>query len=127
MVEAARGLGPQRAVLHDGEHRDVVVGDGCYLMMRAELCTAVVGGSKPIAVPINDHGYASTGVPFEPLGSQQSDTKYCYRDQHQYSFDLGEPWPNDVATHAESLGVGIVRGARESTRVGILQPPWPGP
>lgn len=111
--EIAGGLGVKRAVLHNGEDRDVVVmvGDGSYLMMHTELVTAVAEGIKLIVVLIQNHGYASIGALSESLGSQRFGTKYRYRDQEQQSFDQGERLPIDLATNAESLGVSVIRVA----------------
>lgn len=111
--EIAGGLGLKRAVLHNGEDRDVVVmvGDGSYLMMHTELVTAVAEGIKLIVVLIQNHGYASIGALSESLGSQRFGTKYRFRDQQQQSFDQGERLPIDLATNAESLGVTVIRVA----------------
>lgn len=109
--EIAGGLGVKRAVLHNGEDRDVVVmvGDGSYLMMHTELVTAVAEGIKLIVVLIQNHGYASIGALSESLGSQRFGTKYRYRDDQRNSFDSGEKLPIDLATNAESLGVRVIR------------------
>lgn len=111
--EIAGGLGVKRAVLHNGEDRDVVVmvGDGSYLMMHTELVTAVAEGIKLIVVLIQNHGYASIGALSDSLGSQRFGTKYRYHDPDEQSFDQGEPLPIDLATNAESLGVSVIRVA----------------
>jgi 3D-(3,5/4)-trihydroxycyclohexane-1,2-dione acylhydrolase (decyclizing) len=108
--EIAGGLGVKMAALSDaaegGYDREVyvMVGDGSYLMMSAELVTAVAEGIKLIVVLVQNHGYASIGALSESLGSQRFGTAYRYRTATGLDGDL---LPVDLAANAASLGVDV--------------------
>ena len=105
--EIAAGLGvkmadPTREVY-------VMVGDGSYLMMNAELVTAVQEGIKIIVVLVVNHGFQSIGALSESVGGQRFGTSYRRRaSSGQLS---GEYLPLDLAANAESLGVSVIRAA----------------
>jgi 3D-(3,5/4)-trihydroxycyclohexane-1,2-dione acylhydrolase (decyclizing) len=114
--EIAGGLGvklaaPEREVY-------VLVGDGSYLMLPAELVTAVELGVKLTIVLVDSHGYKSIGSLSRSLGTGGFGT------QRELALDL--------AANAESLGARVVRartldelraaltGARDETRTTVI-------
>jgi 3D-(3,5/4)-trihydroxycyclohexane-1,2-dione acylhydrolase (decyclizing) len=105
--EIAGGLGvklaaPEREVF-------VMVGDGSYLMMSAELVTAIQEHKKLVVVLVQNHGFASIGGLSRSIGSAGFGTRYRYRDS---SGELdGEKLPVDLAANAASLGA-VVIGAK---------------
>lgn len=105
--EIAGGLGVKMAVLDTDDERDVfvMVGDGSYLMMSAELVTAVQEGIKIIVVLVQNHGFASIGALSESLGSQGFGTRYLYRTASGID---GATLPVDLAANAASLGVDVI-------------------
>jgi 3D-(3,5/4)-trihydroxycyclohexane-1,2-dione acylhydrolase (decyclizing) len=106
--EIAGGLGVKMAVDAAGESRDVyvMVGDGSYLMMSAELVTAVQEGVKLIIVLVDNRGFASIGALSESLGSQRFGTRYRYRTDTGLD---GDVLPVDLAANAASLGADVIR------------------
>jgi 3D-(3,5/4)-trihydroxycyclohexane-1,2-dione acylhydrolase (decyclizing) len=104
--EIAGGLGIKMAA----PDREVfaLVGDGSYLMMSAEIVTAVSEGIKLIIVLIDNHGFSSIGSLSESLGSQRFGTQYRYRDRASGMLDGGY-LPVDLAANAESLGADVLR------------------
>jgi 3D-(3,5/4)-trihydroxycyclohexane-1,2-dione acylhydrolase (decyclizing) len=104
--EIAGGLGvklasPDREVY-------VLVGDGSYLMMPAELVTAVQEGIKVIVVLVQNQGFASIGGLSETVGVQRFGTRYRYRNPGTGRLD-GDVLPVDLAANAASLGVRVLR------------------
>lgn len=78
------------------------VGDGTYLMMPAELVTAVQETIKIVVVLIDNGGFASIGSLSRSLGTQGFGTRYCHRGV-EGQLD-GEPLHVDFAANARSLG-----------------------
>ena len=104
--EIAGGLGvkmaaPDREVF-------VLVGDGSYLMMAAEIVTAVSEGIKLTVVLVQNQGFGSIGSLSESLGSQRFGTSYRYRDPGSGLLD-GGVLPVDLAANAASLGADVIR------------------
>ncbi len=114
--EIAGGLGvklaaPEREVY-------VLVGDGSYLMLSAELVTAVELGIKLTIVLVDSHGYKSIGSLSRSLGTEGFGT------QRELALDL--------AANAESLGAHVIRArtlddlraalaaARDETRTTVI-------
>ncbi len=85
-----------------------LVGDGSYLMLSAEIVTAVSEGIKLVIVLIDNHGFSSIGALSESLGSQRFGTRYRYRDPVTGMLDGGY-LPVDLAANAESLGADVLR------------------
>jgi 3D-(3,5/4)-trihydroxycyclohexane-1,2-dione acylhydrolase (decyclizing) len=86
----------------------VMVGDGSFLMMSAELVTAVQEGIHLVVVLVQNPGFASIGALSESLGSQRFGTKYRYRDAESGRL-IGGLLPIDLAKNAESLGCTVLR------------------
>jgi 3D-(3,5/4)-trihydroxycyclohexane-1,2-dione acylhydrolase (decyclizing) len=105
--EIAAGLGvkmasPDREVY-------VMVGDGSYLMLNAEIVTAVQEGIKVIIVLVVNHGFQSIGALSESVGVERFGTKYRLRDAN--GLLAGEILPVDLAANAASLGATVLRAA----------------
>jgi 3D-(3,5/4)-trihydroxycyclohexane-1,2-dione acylhydrolase (decyclizing) len=88
--------------------RDVfaMVGDGGYLMMPAELVTAVQERVKIIVVLVQNNGFGSIGSLSESVGSQRFGTSYRYRAADGRL--AGAPLPVDLAANARSLGAQVL-------------------
>lgn len=105
--EIAAGLGvklaaPEREVY-------VLVGDGSYLMLSAELATAVQENVKIIVILVVNHGFQSIGALSESVGVERFGTKYRYRDASGQL--AGDKLPIDLAANAQSLGAAVLRAA----------------
>src|SRR6266540_52844 len=86
----------------------VLVGDGSYLMMAAEIVTAVAEHIKLTIILVDNHGFASIGALSESLGSQRFGTSYRYRNPQTGLLD-GDVLPVDLAANAASLGADVLR------------------
>ena len=109
--EIAGGLGikmaaPEREVY-------VMVGDGSYLMMSAEITTSVQEGYKLTVVLVDNSGFASIGALSRSVGAQGFGTHYRYRKDGSIGLDTerdpGDMLPVDLAANAESLGAYVIR------------------
>jgi len=103
--EIAGGLGVKMAAPEREVY--VMVGDGSYLMMNAEIVTSIQEGYKLTIVLINNHGFASIGGLSEAIGDQGFGTRYRYRNPESGQLD-GETLPVDFAANARSLGAHVV-------------------
>jgi 3D-(3,5/4)-trihydroxycyclohexane-1,2-dione acylhydrolase (decyclizing) len=106
--EVAGGLGvklaaPDREVF-------VLVGDGSYLMMSAEIATAVAEGVKLVVVIVDNRGFASIGGLSETVGAPRFGTWYRHRDPGSGLLD-GADLPTDLAANAASLGAAVLRAS----------------
>ena len=108
--EIAGGLGvkmadPDREVY-------VLVGDGSYLMMNAEIITSVQEGYKLILVLMDNQGFKSIGGLSRSLGQAGFGTRYLYPQAGQLPTDEAgeqvEPLPVDLAANARSLGADVI-------------------
>ena len=109
--EVAGGLGikmaaPEREVY-------VMVGDGSYLMMSAEIITSVQEGHKLTIVLVDNSGFSSIGALSRSVGTKGFGTQYRYRKNGSIGLDTeespGDVLPVDLAQNAESLGPHVVR------------------
>ena len=108
--EIAGGLGikmadPEREVY-------VLVGDGSYLMMNAEIITSVQEGYKLIIVLMDNQGFKSIGSLSRALGQEGFGTRYVYPQNGQLPTDEAgdqiKPLPVDLAGNARSLGAEVI-------------------
>jgi len=106
--EIAGGLGAKLA--DPGREVFVLVGDGSYLMMAAEIVTAVSERIKLNIVLVQNQGFGSIGSLSSSLGSQRFGTRYRYRDPATGLLD-GDVLPVDLAANAASLGADVLRTA----------------
>ncbi|CAA9494581.1 MAG: Epi-inositol hydrolase [uncultured Rubrobacteraceae bacterium] len=109
--EIAGGLGikmaaPEREVY-------VMVGDGSYLMMSAEIITSVQEDHKLTIVLVDNSGFSSIGALSRSVGTKGFGTQYRYRKNGSIGLDTeespGEVLPVDLAANAESLGAHVIR------------------
>jgi 3D-(3,5/4)-trihydroxycyclohexane-1,2-dione acylhydrolase (decyclizing) len=109
--EVAGGLGikmaaPEREVY-------VMVGDGSYLMMSAEIITSVQEGHKLTIILVDNSGFSSIGALSRSVGTKGFGTQYRYRKNGSIGLDTeeepGETLPVDLAANAESLGAHVIR------------------
>jgi 3D-(3,5/4)-trihydroxycyclohexane-1,2-dione acylhydrolase (decyclizing) len=103
--EIAGGLGVKMA----DPDRDVyvMVGDGSFLLMSAEIVTAIQEGYKLNIVLLDNHGFSSIGGLSNSVGSQGFGTDYRYRTQTG-QLD-GKYLPVDFVKLAEGYGARAVR------------------
>jgi 3D-(3,5/4)-trihydroxycyclohexane-1,2-dione acylhydrolase (decyclizing) len=107
--EIAGGLGvkmaePEREVY-------VMVGDGSYLMLSADIITSVQEGYKLTVILMDNHGYKSIGALSRSLGSQGFGTRYVFPHQNGLPDDsvkVVETLPVDLAANARSLGAHVI-------------------
>jgi 3D-(3,5/4)-trihydroxycyclohexane-1,2-dione acylhydrolase (decyclizing) len=103
--EIAGGLGvkmadPDREVY-------VMVGDGSFLLMSAEIVTAIQEGYKLNIVLLDNHGFSSIGGLSNAVGSEGFGTDYRYRTQTG-QLD-GKYLPVDFVKLAEGYGAKAIR------------------
>src|SRR4028119_1303086 len=115
--EAAGRLGtkvaaPEREVY-------IMVGDGSYLMMSAEIITSVQEGQKLTIVLVDNSGFSSIGALSRSVGSKGFGTQYRYRKNGSIGLDTeespGDVVPADLAANARRLaapGTGRRGGGR---------------
>jgi 3D-(3,5/4)-trihydroxycyclohexane-1,2-dione acylhydrolase (decyclizing) len=108
--EIAGGLGikmaePEREVY-------VLVGDGSYLMLSADIVTSIQEGFKLTIVLMDNNGYKSIGALSRSLGSQGFGTRYVFPENNRLPDDtaeLVETLPVDLAANASSLGAHVIQ------------------
>jgi 3D-(3,5/4)-trihydroxycyclohexane-1,2-dione acylhydrolase (decyclizing) len=109
--EIAGGLGIKMA--DPGREVYVMVGDGSYLMMSAEIITSVQEGQKLTIVLVDNSGFSSIGALSRSVGSKGFGTQYRYRKNGSIGLDTeespGDVLPVDLAANAESLGAHVIR------------------
>jgi 3D-(3,5/4)-trihydroxycyclohexane-1,2-dione acylhydrolase (decyclizing) len=108
--EIAGGLGikmaaPEREVY-------VMVGDGSYLMLSAEIVTAIQEGYKLTVVLLDNDGHKSIGSLSRSLGQGGFGTRFVYPQEgilpgDDFGADV-EPLPVDLAANARSLGANVL-------------------
>jgi 3D-(3,5/4)-trihydroxycyclohexane-1,2-dione acylhydrolase (decyclizing) len=91
----------------------VMVGDGSYLMMSAEIITSVQEGQKLTIVLVDNSGFSSIGALSRSVGTKGFGTQYRYRTNGSIGLDTeespGDVLPVDLAANAESLGAHVIR------------------
>jgi 3D-(3,5/4)-trihydroxycyclohexane-1,2-dione acylhydrolase (decyclizing) len=108
--EIAGGLGCKMAA----PERDVyvIVGDGSYLMLSADIVTSIQEGFKLIVVLMDNHGYKSIGSLSRSLGQKGFGTRYVFpKDGALPGDDAGDNvdvLPVDLAANARSLGAHVI-------------------
>lgn len=107
--EIAGGLGAKMAA----PERDVyvIVGDGSYLMLSAELVTSIQEGYKLIVILLDNHGFKSIGSLSRSLGSDGFGTRFIHPQEGVLVGDAaGENVHTleiDFAANARSLGAAV--------------------
>ena len=120
--EIAGGLGIKMA----DPDRDVyvMVGDGSYLMLSADIVTSIQEGFKLTIVLMDNQGFKSIGGLSRSLGQQGFGTRYVYPQDDVLPGDAAgavEPLPVDLATNAESLGAHVFRCTTYDDFAGALE------
>jgi 3D-(3,5/4)-trihydroxycyclohexane-1,2-dione acylhydrolase (decyclizing) len=103
--EIAGGLGVKLAAPEDEVY--VMVGDGSYLMLSAELATAVQEGLKLTVVLLDSHGFRSIESLARASGERNPFNAFRLRDKATGELS-GAPLPIDFAANARSLGADAV-------------------
>jgi 3D-(3,5/4)-trihydroxycyclohexane-1,2-dione acylhydrolase (decyclizing) len=107
--EIAGGLGvkmanPEREVY-------VLVGDGSYLMLSADLVTSVQEGYKLTIILMDNRGFKSIGALSRSIGSQGFGTRYLFPQKDGLPDDTADSvqtLPVDLAANARSLGAHVI-------------------
>lgn len=109
--EIAGGLGIKMAAPDREVY--VMVGDGSYLMLSADLTTAVQEGVKLTVILVDNFGYKSIGALSRSIGQCGFGTRYAYPENDAMATDeIGmdaRHLPIDLAKNAESLGADVIR------------------
>ena len=108
--EIAGGLGVKMA--DPGREVYVLVGDGSYLMLSADIITSIQEGYKLTIVLMDNNGFKSIGALSRSLGSQGFGTRYVYPENNRLPDDTVESvktLPIDLAANAKSLGAHVIQ------------------
>jgi 3D-(3,5/4)-trihydroxycyclohexane-1,2-dione acylhydrolase (decyclizing) len=108
--EIAGGLGVKMAAPEREVY--VMVGDGSYLMLSAEIITSIQEGYKLNIVLLDNHGYKSIGSLSRSLGQDGFGTRYVYPQNGVLPADSAgkevQTLPVDLAANARSLGAYVI-------------------
>ena len=88
----------------------VLIGDGTYLMLPAEIATSVQEGIKIVIVLVDNHGFSSIGSLSRLLGQGGLGTRYRARNAKTGQLD-GNLLQVDFAANARSLGAQALKAA----------------
>jgi 3D-(3,5/4)-trihydroxycyclohexane-1,2-dione acylhydrolase (decyclizing) len=108
--EIAGGLGIKMA--DPAREVYVLVGDGSYLMLSADIITSIQEGYKLTIVLMDNNGYKSIGALSRSLGSQGFGTRYVFPENNRLPDDTAESaksLPVDLAANAKSLGAHVIQ------------------
>ena len=104
--EIAGGLGVKMA--DPAREVYVLVGDGSYLMLSAEIVTTIQEGYKLNIILLNNYGFSSIGGLSQAVGSEGFGTDYRSRRAESGQLD-GARLEVDFAANAASLGAHVIR------------------
>ncbi len=107
--EIAGGLGVKMA--DPSREVYVLVGDGSYLMLSAEIVTSIQEGYKLTIVLMDNAGFKSIGALSRSLGQGGFGTRYAYREGGALPGDDSarvRALPVDLAANARSLGAHVI-------------------
>ncbi len=116
--EIAGGLGAKMA--DPSREVFVMVGDGSYQMMSAEIVTSLQEDYKLTIVVLDNYGFASIGGLSQSLGSGGFGTNYRRRNSRSGQLD-GDPLELDFQANAASLGAITYRARSEEELVQALK------
>ncbi|MFV2061929.1 MAG: 3D-(3,5/4)-trihydroxycyclohexane-1,2-dione acylhydrolase (decyclizing) [Chloroflexota bacterium] len=103
--EVAGGLGV--AMADPGRRTYVMVGDGSYLMLSAEIVTAFQEGVAMTVVLLDNHGFRCIRNLSEVCGGANAFNDFRIRDPGSGDFS-GDVLPIDFAANAASLGAKVL-------------------
>ncbi len=120
--EIAGGLGvkmadPDREVY-------VMVGDGSFLMLSADIVTSVQEGYKLTIILIDNDGYKSIGALSRSVGSDGFGTRFVYPENGVLGNDASESvrtLPVDLAGNARTLGAHVIECSSRDDFVTALE------
>ena len=108
--EIAGGLGVKMAAPDREVY--VLVGDGSYLMMSAEIVTSIQEGCKLTIVLMDNGGFKSIGALSRSLGQGGFGTRHAFPSEGMLPGDeaggAARPLPLDLAANARSLGAHVI-------------------
>lgn len=108
--EIAGGLGVKMAAPEREVY--VMVGDGSYLMLSADIVTSIQEGYKLTILLFDNHGYKSIGGLSRSVGSEGFGTRYVYPQNDVLPDDQAgeavQTLPVDLAANARSLGAQVI-------------------
>ncbi len=108
--EIAGGLGVKLAAPEREVH--VVVGDGSYLMLSADLATSIQEGCKLIVSLWDNGGFKSIGSLSRSMGQDGFGTRFIFPKDGILAGDSAgdqvSPLPLDLAANARSLGAHVI-------------------
>lgn len=120
--EIAGGLGVKMA--EPDKEVYVLVGDGSYLMMNADIITSIQEGYKLTIVLMDNRGFKSIGGLSRSVGDQGFGTRYVYaKDGGLPSDEDGanvRDLPVDLAMNARSLGAHVIECHSRAETVAAL-------
>lgn len=120
--EIAGGLGIKMA--DPAREVYVLVGDGSYLMLSADIVTSVQEGYKLTIVLMDNSGFKSIGALSRAIGSQGFGTRYVFPQAGGLPGDTAvsvQPLPVDLAANARSLGAHVIECATRDDFVAALE------
>ena len=121
--EIAGGLGIKMAAPDREVY--VMVGDGSYLMMSADIMTSVQEGYKLTIVLMDNHGFKSIGALSRSAGQTGFGTRFVYPKNNVLPGDEAgedvETLPVDLAMNARSLGAHVIECKTYDDFVDALQ------
>jgi 3D-(3,5/4)-trihydroxycyclohexane-1,2-dione acylhydrolase (decyclizing) len=102
----------------------VLVGDGSYLMLSADIITSIQEGYKLTIVLMDNRGFKSIGSLSRSVGDQGFGTRYVYRKNGKLPGDQDgadvQDLPVDLAMNARSLGAHVIECAGYEDLVAAL-------
>ncbi len=120
--EIAGGLGIKMA--DPAREVYVLVGDGSYLMLCADIVTSVQEGYKLTIVLMDNSGYKSIGALSRSVGSEGFGTRFVFPQNGGLpddSVEQVETLPVDLAANARSLGAHVIECERYDDFVDALE------
>jgi 3D-(3,5/4)-trihydroxycyclohexane-1,2-dione acylhydrolase (decyclizing) len=97
----------------------VMIGDGTYLMLNAEIVTAVAEGVRMTVVVFDNHGYQCIVDLARSVGVPQFGNELRFRDAERNRLEGGYV-PVDFAKHAEAMGaIGVLARTEQEIRDAI--------
>ncbi len=98
----------------------VAIGDGTYLMLNAEIVTAVAEGIKITVVVFDNHGYQCIKDLATSVGVPQFGNELRFREASTGRL-TGGYLPVDFAKHAEAMGaIGVTAHTEQELRDAIV-------
>lgn len=108
--EIAGGLGVKMAAPEREVY--VLVGDGSYLMLSAEIVTSIQENQKLTIILFDNDGFKSIGALSRSLGQDGFGTRYVFPEDGvlpgDRAGDDAETLPVDLAANAQSLGAHVI-------------------